>query len=79
MAETYRDRLFAKLKEHATGMDGADVVDALWQVSDGVYDSGIDGVFAKGKFDPDSKEADQFDAGWLTALIVRLYEMKNDK
>jgi short subunit fatty acids transporter len=72
---SFRKRLYANFRRNAEGLDGALVVDALYQASEDVWHAGIDDAYASLKNSTDETLADAFDISWLTVVSIRLAKL----
>jgi hypothetical protein len=75
----FRDKLWDLFKEHATGMDGADVVLALKQAGEEIWAVGIDDTYSRMKNQDDEPLGNAFDITWLTVVCIKLKEIKDGK
>lgn len=77
----FRDKLWELFREHAKGMDGADVVVALKQAGEEIWAVGIDDTYSDmNQVDQDSEPlGNAFDITWLTVVCIKLKEMKQGK
>jgi hypothetical protein len=72
----FRDRLWKLFQEHASGMDGADVVIALKQAGEEIWAVGIDDIYSHMTHQDDEPLGNAFDITWLTIVCIKLEEMK---
>jgi hypothetical protein len=75
----FRDKLWDLFIEHATGMDGADVVLALKQAGEEIWAVGIDDTYSRMKNQDDEPLGNAFDITWLTVVCIKLKEIKEGK
>jgi len=75
----FRDKLWDLFKEHATGMDGADVVLALKQAGEEIWAVGIDDTYSRMKNQDDEPLGNAYDITWLTVVCIKLKEIKDGK
>ena len=72
----FRDKVWALAKNHARGMDGADVVLALRQAGEEIWAVGIDETYSSMAHQDDEVLGNAFDITWLTIVCVKLLEIK---
>jgi hypothetical protein len=75
----FRDKLWDLFKQHASGMDGADVVLALKQAGEEIWAVGIDDIYSSMKHQDDEPLGNAFDITWLTVACIKLQEIKAGK
>jgi hypothetical protein len=75
----FRDKLWNLFKEHASGMDGAEVVLALKQAGEEIWAVGIDDTYSSMKHQDDEPLGNAFDITWLTIVCIKLKEIKAGK
>jgi hypothetical protein len=75
----FRDKLWNLFKEHAKGMDGADVAAALKQAGEEIWAVGIDETYSSMKHQDDEPLGNAFDITWLTIVCIKLKELKAGK
>jgi len=75
----FRDKLWNLFSEHAKGMDGADVVEALRQAGEEIWAVGIDDTYSSMKHQDDEPLGNAFDITWLTIVCIKLKEIKDGK
>lgn len=75
----FRDKLWDLFKEHAKGLDGADVVMALKQAGEEIWAVGIDDTYSTMSHQDDERLGNAFDISWLTVVSIKLKEMKQGK
>jgi hypothetical protein len=75
----FRDKLWDLFKEQASGMDGADVVEALRQAGEEIWGVGIDDTYSSMKHQDDEALGNAFDITWLTIVCIKLKEIKAGK
>jgi hypothetical protein len=75
----FRDKIWALFEEHASGMDGADVVLALKQAGEEIWAVGIDDTYSSLKHQDDEPLGNAFDITWLTIVCIKLQEIKEGK
>ena len=75
----FRDKLWNLFKEHANGMDGADIVVALKQAGEEIWAVGIDDTYSRMKHQDDEPLGNAFDITWLTIVCIKLKEIKAGK
>ena len=75
----FRDKLWDLFKQHAKGMDGADVVMALRQAGEEIWAAGMDDAYSSMKHQDDEPLGNAFDITWLTIVCVKLVEIKQGK
>ena len=75
----FRDKLWNLFKEHASGMDGADIVVALKQAGEEIWAVGIDDTYSRMKHQDDEPLGNAFDITWLTIVCIKLKEIKAGK
>jgi hypothetical protein len=73
----FRDKLWKLFEEHATGMNGADIVIALKQAGEEIWAVGIDDTYSSMKHQDDEPLGNAFDITWLTIVCIKLKEMKS--
>jgi hypothetical protein len=72
----FRNKIWDLFKQHATGMDGADVVLALKQAGEEIWAVGIDDVYSDMPHQDDEPLGNAFDITWLTVVCIKLKEIK---
>ena len=72
----FRDKLWKLFQEHASGMDGADVVIALKQAGEEIWAVGIDDTYSHMTHQDDEPLGNAFDITWLTVVCIKLKEIK---
>jgi hypothetical protein len=72
----FRDKLWDLFKEQASGMNGADVVEALRQAGEEIWGVGIDNTYSSMKHQNDEALGNAFDITWLTIVCIKLKEIK---
>lgn len=72
----FRDRLWNLFKEHAKGMDGADIVMALKQAGEEIWAVGIDDTYSRMQHQDDEPLGNAFDITWLTVVCIKLKQIK---
>ena len=75
----FRGKLWNLFKEQASGMDGADVVRALKQAGEEIWDVGIDDTYSSMKHQDDERLGNAFDITWLTIVCIKLKEIETGK
>jgi hypothetical protein len=75
----FRDKVWDLFKEHASGMDGADVVLALKQAGEEIWAIGIDDTYSSMKHQDDEPLGNAFDLTWLTVACIKLKEIRAGK
>jgi hypothetical protein len=75
----FRDKVWGLFKEHASGMDGADVVLALKQAGEEIWAIGIDDTYSSMKHQDDEPLGNAFDLTWLTVACIKLKEIRAGK
>ena len=75
----FRDKVWDLFKEHASGMDGADVVLALKQAGEEIWAIGIDDTYSSMKHQDDEPLGNAFDLTWLTVACIKLNEIRAGK
>jgi hypothetical protein len=75
----FRDKLWDLFRQHASGMDGADVVLALKQAGEEIWAVGIDDTYSSMKHQDDEQLGNAFDITWLTVVCIKLQEIKAGK
>ena len=75
----FRDRLWDLFRQHAKGLDGADVVLALKQAGEEIWAVGIDDTYSHMSHQDDEPLGNAFDITWLTICCVKLVEIKHGK
>ena len=75
----FRDKLWNLFKEHAKGMDGADIVVALKQAGEEIWAVGIDDTYSRMKHQDDEPLGNAFDITWLTVVCIKLKVMKEGR
>jgi hypothetical protein len=75
----FRDKVLELFKEHASGMDGADVVSALKQAGEEIWAIGIDDTYSSMKHQDDEPLGNAFDLTWLTVACIKLKEIREGK
>lgn len=75
----FREKVWDLFKQHASGMDGADVVLALKQAGEEIWAIGIDDTYSSMKHQDDEPLGNAFDLTWLTVACIKLKEIKSGK
>lgn len=77
----FRDKLWDLFKETASGMDGAEVVEALKQAGEEIWAAGIDETYTSMSTAAQDAEplGNAFDLTWLTVVCIKLKEFKQGK
>jgi hypothetical protein len=75
----FRDKVWDLFREHASGMDGSDVVRALKQAGEEIWAIGIDDTYSSMNHQDDEPLANAFDLTWLTVACIKLKEIKAGK
>jgi hypothetical protein len=75
----FRANLWNTLAVNAKTLTGLQVVKALRVISDDVYDAGIDAAYVTTKVRDARNLADAWDLTWLTALNIKLTQLKKSK
>ena len=75
----FRDKVWDLFKQHASGLDGADVVLALKQAGEEIWDIGIDDTYSSMKHQDDEPLGNAFDLTWLTVACIKLKEIREGK
>jgi hypothetical protein len=75
----FRDKVWDLFREHASGMDGSDVVLALKQAGEEIWAIGIDHTYSSMNHQDDEPLANAFDLTWLTVACIKLKEIKAGK
>jgi hypothetical protein len=75
----FRDKLWDLFREQASGMNGADVVEALRQAGEEIWGVGIDDTYSSMKHQNDEALGNAFDITWLTIVCIKLKEIKAGK
>jgi hypothetical protein len=72
----FRASLWKTLETNARTLTGPQVVKALRDISDDVYDAGIDGAYTTTKVRDPQNLADAWDLTWLTAFNIQLLHLQ---
>src|SRR6185437_6853176 len=72
----FRGKVWTLAKNHARGMDGADVVLALRQAGEEIWAVGIDETYSNMAHQDDEVLGNAFDITWLTIVCVKLLQIK---
>jgi hypothetical protein len=75
----FRDKVWDLFKEHASGLDGADVVLALKQAGEEIWAIGIDDTYSSMQHQDDEPLGNAFDLTWLTVACIKLKEIREGK
>ena len=75
----FRDKVWDLFKQHASGLDGADVVLALKQAGEEIWAVGIDDTYSSMKHQDDEPLGNAFDLTWLTVACIKLKEIREGK
>ena len=75
----FRDKVWDLFKQHASGLDGADVVLALKQAGEVIWAIGIDDTYSSMKHQDDEPLGNAFDLTWLTVACIKLKEIREGK
>jgi hypothetical protein len=75
----FRDKVWDLFKQHASGLDGADVVLALKQAGEEIWAIGIDDTYSSMKHQDDEPLGNAFDLTWLTVACIKLKEIREGK
>lgn len=71
----FREELWKLFRENSKGLRPEDVVDALYEASEEVWDAGLDRAYERiGK--TSEVAATAFDFTWLTAVSIKLRQKK---
>jgi hypothetical protein len=75
----FRDKLWGLFENHASDMDGADVVLALRQAGEELWAVGIDKAYSSMDHQDDETLGNAFDITWLTVVCIKLKEIRSGK
>jgi hypothetical protein len=79
VVSSFRDKVWDLFKQHASGLDGADVVLALKQAGEEIWAIGIDDTYSSMKHQDDEPLGNAFDLTWLTVACIKLKEIREGK
>ena len=75
----FREKIWELFRDHAEGMNGADVVEALKQAGEEIWAVGIDDTYSSMKHQDDEPLGNAFDITWLTIVCIKLQEIKEGR
>jgi len=72
-------QFWTTLKQNAEGLTGVQVLEALDEITEEIWNAGIDAAYIRATFVNETNINEAWDYVWMTALAIKLHKMHSRK